>query len=90
MYDTLLKRYGNISFIDDLEGNTFIDFIYTAMSKELEDRLWEKWLVDYGRMSESDFISFEEYKAKHFQEIESKTDEEVLEDAENILKMLSR
>ncbi|WP_200415937.1 hypothetical protein [Virgibacillus salexigens] len=62
------------------------------MNKDLEDKIWEKWLVDYSRMGEGDFISFDEYKDRHFKKEnkQQKSDEEILNDAENILKLMSQ
>lgn len=76
-----------------MESDTdlFIDLIYKALEKELEDKLWNKWLVELQHMDEKSFISFENYKQKHFQQKETEKEvEEILEDAENILKMMNK
>lgn len=73
----------------ELETDTFIDFIYNAYEQDLEQKLWEKWLVELPNMDKTTFIPFEEYKNKHFRQKPKKTDEEIIADAENILKSMS-
>lgn len=63
--ELLLRRYSDIEYILDLEITEGIEFINKAYEKEIEDKVWEKWLIDYRYMSKDNFISFEEYK-KHF------------------------
>lgn len=79
--------------ITELDSELLIDLINKAMEKELEDKLWEKWLMIYPEMIKegNTFVPFDEFKEKHFkQDQQTKTDEEILEDAENILKMMSK
>ena len=62
--ELLLRRYSNIEYILNLEFNEaykLIEFIY---EKEIEEKTWERWLVDYRLMGKDNFISFEEYKNK--------------------------
>ena len=33
-------------------------------NKEIEDRIWDRWLIDYKNMTEDNFINFEDYKSK--------------------------
>lgn len=76
--------------MDDMPPDTFVDLLNKAIEQEAEDKLWQKWLVELPYMSDK-FIPFDEYKRKHFEEEETKkTDEEILQDADNILKMMSR
>jgi len=65
-------------------SNLLID----AHKKDLEDKLWQQWLVEFGRMDNSNFISFEEYKSKVFKVVNTtKLDkEQILKDAE-LIKM---
>lgn len=46
----------NLDVIDGLE------LIKTAYEKQSEERLWQRWLVDYQNMDNEHFVSFEEYK----------------------------
>ncbi len=67
-----------------LDADDFVDLIANAIEKDIEDKLWNKWLHNGMEMS------FDEYnKAKHMPQ-QSKKEEDVLQDAENILKSMSR
>ena len=81
-----------MSFVLDLDVETFVGLLDKAIEKDIEDKLWQKWLVELPYMDEKSFLSFDEYKEKHFKReyTQKKTDEEILKDAENILKMMSR
>lgn len=91
--ELLLRRYYNIEYILDLEITEGIEFINKAYEKELEDKVWEKWLIDYRYMSKDNFISFEDYK-KHFiyksTNIESTlSKEQILKEVEEIERKIS-
>lgn len=45
--------------LDAIDG---LELIKTAYEKQSEERLWQRWLVDYQNMDNEHFISFEEYK----------------------------
>jgi len=80
-----------MSFVMSLDPQTLAKLIMKAFEKEIEDRIWQKWLAEFPHMDEKSFISFEQYKDKHFKPhaMTDKTDEEILKDAENILKIAS-
>ncbi len=81
-----------MSFIMQLDVETLANLIVKAYEKELEDSLWEQWLAELPNMDKKSFISFESYKNKRLNTQESSTnvqDDKVLEDAENILKMMN-
>lgn len=81
-----------MSFFVQLETDMFIDLVFKAIENDAEDKLWEKWLAELPNMDKKSFVPFEEYKNKHFKYQEtgsSVRDEEVLEDAESILKMMN-
>lgn len=63
-----------------------------ATEKNNEDRVWEQWLVAYPNMTAETFISFPDYlkKMKQPRVEDTRTDEEIIEDAENILKSFKR
>ena len=93
MFDTLLSRYGDMSFIMSLPLDEGIELYIKARDKTLEERVWERWLVDYPRMTKENFKSF----AYYLQEIkapapaaDNRSEEEILSDAENILKSMKR
>lgn len=61
----MLRRYSNVDYMLNLNYKDGLEFIFKAYEKELEDRLWDRWLVDYRWMNESNFVSFEDYKNKN-------------------------
>jgi len=81
-----------MSFVMSLDVKILAKLIIKAFEKEAEDLIWQKWLVELPNMDEKTFIPFDKYKENHFKPDPStdKTDEEILQDAENILKMMSK
>ena len=63
----LLARKYDIYYILNLEFEEGLMLIDSAFRKELEEALWERWLVDYKNMTKDTFISFEDYKSKFMQ-----------------------
>lgn len=55
--------------IDDL-----MDQVLKLKEKEIEQKVWELWLVEYPRMTEGNYVSFDEMlnKAKNIEIIENK------------------
>ena len=93
MYDTLLKRYGDMSFIMSLSVEEGFSLYEKAFEKTIEERSWERWLVDYSKMTKDNFKSFTDYLKEIKQppkREDNRSDDEVIEDAENILKMMKR
>ena len=62
--ELLLKRYSNFDYILNLYYKDGFEFIVKAFEKENEDKLFKQWLVDYSRMNEDNFMSFEDYKKR--------------------------
>lgn len=63
---------------------------FKAKKENAEDKLWQRWLVDFARMNHENFISFQDYKDKTFNKSGNKTvlnKEEILKDAEDIKKL---
>lgn len=81
-----------MSFVMSLDVKTLAKLIIKAFEKEAEDLIWQKWLVELPNMDEKTFIPFDKYKENHFKPDTStdKTAEEILQDAENILQMMSK
>lgn len=64
-----------------------------AMEKNIERQAWEQWLVAYSNMTEKTFISFSDYLKqlkKPPQSKDTRTDDEIINDAESILKSMKR
>lgn len=81
-----------MSFIMQLDLDTLVDLIGKAQEKDVEEMLWQKWLVEIQNMDKESFVPFDKYKEQHMkvQQKEIRSEQEVLEDAENILKSMSR
>lgn len=62
--ELLLSRYSNIDYILKLHFLEGYEIILKAYDKEIEDRIWDRWLIDYKNMTEDNFINFEDYKSK--------------------------
>jgi hypothetical protein len=81
-----------MSFIMSLPAEEGIALYEKAIEKTIEHQVWERWLVDYSKMTQETFKSFSDYlkEVLNPQRIDNRTDEEVLNDAENILKSMKR
>lgn len=60
--ELLLRKYNNIDYILQLELGEGIEFIHRAFDQELEDRLWQQWLVEIPLMTKDSYETFEDYK----------------------------
>ena len=60
--ELLLRRYNNVTYIFNLDFIEGCELIKKAIETELEDKVWDRWLVDYSKMDKDSFISFEDYK----------------------------
>ena len=51
--------------------------IKSAQEKLLDEKIWQRWLIDIQGMDDNNFLGFDEYKKQLFKkaEIMSKTDE---------------
>ncbi|WP_117168875.1 hypothetical protein [Paraliobacillus sediminis] len=85
-----------MSFIMQLDHDVLIDLLGESINKEFEEKqysmLWEQWLVDYAKFTEKTFVPFDKYieKAKKAKTTKQLTDEQILEDAQSILKSMNR
>ena len=69
---------------------TITQLIIDAYKKDVEDKLWQQWLVDYNRMGKDSFISWENYKEERMKPPAPKINaEKAIKDAEEI-KMLDQ
>jgi hypothetical protein len=71
-----------MNYIMNLDIVMGFEIIKTAYKKKDEERLWERWLVEYPLLEE--FMSFEDYKDKTFGTTVKVDKEQALKDAELI------
>lgn len=70
--------------------NRITKMIKDAYKNEIEDMLWEQWLVDYTKMdTRENFVSFEDYKNNAFKTNETKNKNKIKnKDENNVAKIL--
>lgn len=85
----LHSQYGINPFETKMKMNVITKLIISAIEKEMEDKLFQQWLIDYGRMDKETFISFKDYKSKSFKKgNDKKLDvKEIIAEAEAIKKL---
>jgi hypothetical protein len=84
----LLHSHYGINSTTKIKLKTITLLLIDAYKKDREDKLWQQWLIDYGRMDSEHFISFEDYKKEFIKPEPEKVDvEDVLRDAEKIKAM---
>lgn len=84
--DLLLHRYGVAILGTDID--TGFELIQEVYKKQLDEKLWQRWLVDYARMDKDSFISFDDYKKdilKTPTKFKRKSKEEIFKQADNII-----
>lgn len=59
----LLRKYSNIEYILNFDFKQGFEFIKKAFEVEVEEKLWQRWLIDSILMNEENFKNFEEYKS---------------------------
>jgi hypothetical protein len=82
-----------MSFIMSLSAEEGFSLYERAAEKTLEERVWERWLVDYSKMTKENFKSFADYLKEikqHPKPKDNRSDEEIINDADNILKSMKR
>jgi len=76
----------------DLDFEIGFELIQKAYKKELDNKLWQRWLVDYARMDDKTFIGFEEYKNELLKPAripvkpKAKTKKEIFEQSDRIIE----
>ncbi|MEC2070343.1 hypothetical protein [Alkalihalophilus marmarensis] len=85
----MLKRYPSVSHFLEMPFQEAADIYFKAVEQEQDQKLWEMWLARYQHMDKDNFLSFEQFKINSkSQRSIKRSEEEVLEDADNILKSL--
>jgi hypothetical protein len=82
-----------MSFIMSLSAEEGFELYKRASEKYIEEQAWQRWLVDYAKMTKENFVSFTDYFKKLKQPPKAKdnrSDEEIINDADNILKSMKR
>ena len=68
-----------------------MEIIEKAYEVDAYDRIWDRWLVDYQKMTEDNFIGFENYKALLTGNIDrSVSTEDILKESERILEITTK
>ncbi|MFA1821155.1 hypothetical protein ACDX78_13445 [Virgibacillus oceani] len=88
----ILKRYGSVSFANDVDDDMFIDLIEKAIERETDEKIWDLYLQDFllSRFSGNPMISFEEYKKPPAKQEDEQSDEKIMDDSLNILMSISK
>ena len=95
----LIKHYGSLDLIYELDGEDFIDFVYKAFEREnnknkekFEELLLHRWGYEYPYMAKP--VHFEEYRRialgedkKTTSSKNQQTNEELIEEIERIKKI---
>lgn len=86
--ELLLRRYSNLDYILNLEFVEGCELIKKAIETDIEDKVWDRWLVDYRKMDKDNFTNFEDYKNKMLgiNECVEISKEELLKESECIEK----
>lgn len=64
-----------------------MEFLTIALEKYQDGQLWDMWLVRYGEMTSDNFVSFDQFKVlARSNSATKRTEEEIIQDAENIMK----
>lgn len=82
----MYSQYG-ITSSTKIKLKIIIKLLADAVKKDIEDKLWQQWLVERPYMEE--FISFENYKNKTFKNIKTENNNNIdtkkaIEEAEKI------
>lgn len=64
--ELLLRKYHDINYILEMEVESGVFFIKKAFEKESDAMLWDRYLIDYSKMTKENYINFERYKKEAF------------------------
>lgn len=80
-------HYG-IDYTTKIKIKTITKLLYDAYQKDIEDKLWQQWLVDYSRMDKEHFTSFQDFKKEVLKlDLKNVDVKEILKDAEEIKRL---
>ena len=85
----MYSQYGIDPYTTKIKIKTINKLIEDAYKKDMEDKLFSQWLIDYSRMDKETFICFADYQTKIFKhENNEKLDvKEILAKAEEIKRL---
>lgn len=87
--DLFLSRYNDFQYILKMPFRKGRKLLITILENEQKEKSWQVWLAKYPQMDSETYISFDEfYRQNKLQKVVKRTDEEVINDAENILKSM--
>lgn len=87
MYDLLLTRYHDMTFIMSLNVETVIELIQKAFQKHEEERAFALYASIYPNFNKNNFKPFNEfYKAKNNDKISVRSAEDIMADAQEIMR----
>lgn len=75
-----------MDYILKMDIEDFFDLVEAAKEKSLEEKIWQRWLLDSLGMNEDNFIDFEAYK-KLLTTKSNIKEVNPIEDAQKILKI---
>ena len=81
--ELLLSRYVNLDYILNLGFYEGYELIIKAYEKELEAKAWDRWLVDYRKMSKENLFTMNTIQEKYL------TKEELLKEAAEIERKIT-
>lgn len=86
-----MKRYGNVGLVYTMKPRKLIKLLAKAKKKDGEERAWQYWLTLDGEVKkELPFSKFLAEVNKPITQQENTNEEQIMQDAENILNMFKR
>ena len=77
-----------MNFILELPPTKFIALIEKAYEKERDEKLYQQWLVELPYMDK--VTPFPKYKEIMLKPKKKRTDDEIIEDAQNVLRQYAK
>ena len=83
----LLHSHYGINRDTEIRLSRITQLLIEAQNKDIEEKLWQQWLVLYAKMDEDHFIDWIDYKNSCMKPLLKKVNvEKVLKDVKEILK----
>lgn len=90
--DLLLKRYGNIDYVMEMDVADGLSLILKAIEGDNKDKLYLQYVQMVCWMDKDNYISFEEFYKNNTKQMTAKkvTKEEAYKNANNILEKICK